>query len=512
MKEKWIADFTKPEKSCFDIKPEISYNAYLEKGSSKKGTLPKEKALFLGLKKKNCMAWLETVHRVYVDQIIEARFHFDNSEGYCAAGIMFRVTGQGSYYLALISSKGYFRLDAVNNNIPRPLIGWTEAPGLNDGAANLKMIACGEHLILFLNGKWIAEAYDASIPGGHLGFALVSYDVSCDLEDTLKNAGKEYTCRAWLDFLSVDSRAGAVEAEHKKWDGSIEIGAESRFRLAESLAALNYFDAAHNQILKTWKRREEAIKSVMATYTETRNRKELFFASRMASQLGRYAAAEEYINVCLSMCIDRAEELNACAEKAKILSAQNKYGDLVVFLPDYIQMMNVEADNADIPSLYALLGHAHWNLKNYKAAAAAWDRAFNLDSNNGLYAASAAKAFEQTGKKTEALQHYVDGAQCFLKQKDYAELAALVPKLLAAGKNKRLNSGLDSKFAAVLQSAIKVLPANNDLLTCATEIKQPKPVKARKVPTKKSEKKVIKKPTVKAKAKPAAAKKTVRKK
>ena len=263
MKEKWIADFTKPEKSCFDIKPEISYNAYIEKGSSSK-----KSALFLGLKKKNRMAWLETVHRVYVDQIIDARFRFDNSEGYCAAGIMFRVTGQGSYYLALISSKGYFRLDAVNNNIPRPLIGWTEAPGLNGCAANLKMIARGEHLIFFLNGKWLAEAHDASIPGGHLGFALVSYDG----EDTSKNAEEEYACRAWLDFLAVDSRARVVETEYRKWNDNIEISAENRFHLAESLAALGYFEAAYNQILKAWKRREEAIKSITATYTETRNR------------------------------------------------------------------------------------------------------------------------------------------------------------------------------------------------------------------------------------------------
>jgi len=482
MKEKWIADFTKPEKSCFDIKPEISYNAYLEKG------LPGG-ALFLGLKKKNHMAWLETAHRVYVDQIIEAHLRFDNSGGYCATGIMFRVNEQGNYYLALISSKGYFRLDVINNNIPRPLIGWIEAPGFNDCAANLKIIAQGEHLILFLNGKWIAEAYDSSVSGGHLGFALVAYDE----EDAPQNTEEAYACRAWLDFLSVDSRADAVDAEYKKWNDSIEIGAESRLRLAESLAALGYFDAAHTQMLKTWKRREEAIKSVMATYTETRNRKELLFAARMASQLGHYATAEEYINVCLSMCINRAEELSACAEKAKILSAQNKYRDLAAFLPDYIQRMNAEADNTDIPPLYALLGHAHWNLKNYKAAAAAWDKAFSLDRNNGLYAASAAKALEQTKKQTEALRYYTDAAQCFLRQKDYAELEALIPKLLAAGKNKRLNPEL----AAILRAAVN---------------KQPKAVRVQKTPDKKPGKKVVKKPMVRAKAQPAVAKKTARKK
>ncbi|MDR0456035.1 MAG: hypothetical protein LBH20_05050 [Treponema sp.] len=481
MKEKWTADFTKPEKSCFNIKSEISCNAYLEKGLSRKSA----HSLFLGLKKKNCMAWLETANRVYVDQIIETRFRFDHSGGYCAAGIMFRVTGQGSYYLVLISSKGYFRLDAVNNNIPRTLIGWTEAPGLNDHAANLKMIAHGEHFIFFLDGKWIAETHDASVCGGHLGFALVSYDE----EDTPKNTGKEYTCRAWLDFLSVDSRAGMVEGEHEKWSDNIEISAESRFRLAESLAALNYFDAAYNQILKAWRRREESIKSIMATYTETRNRKELLFAARMALQSGHYAAAEEYINICLTMCVDRTEELNACAEKAKILSAQNKYNDLVVFIPDYIKRMNTKTDRTSIPPLYALLGHAYWNLKSYKAAAAAWDKAFSLDRSNGLYAASAAKAFEQAKKKNESLQRYLDSAKCFLQRKDYAELKALIPKLLAAGKSKSLNSGLDSKFAAILRAAIKVLPDNKDLSAFAAANKQLKPVRARKAPVKKQVKK-----------------------
>jgi len=158
--------------------------------------------------------------------------------------------------------------------------------------------------------------------------------------------------------------------------------------------------------------------------------------------------------------------------------------------------------------LYALLGHAYWNLKNYKAAAAAWDKAFSLDRNNGLYAASAAKALEQTKKQAEAARYYTDAAQCFLRQKDYAELGALVSKLLAAGKDKRL----DPKLAAVLQAAIKVLPDNEDLLACATVNKQQKPVRTRKAPAKKPEKKVVKKPMVKAKAKSAAVRKTARKK
>jgi tetratricopeptide (TPR) repeat protein len=379
MNEKWIADFSKPERSCFDIKSEISYNAYLEKCPPFKNG-----ALFLGLKRKNCMAWLETANRVYVNQIVEAHFRFDSLEGYCAAGIMFRIAGQGTYYLALVSSKGYFRLDAVNNNIPTPLIGWTETPDLKEREVKLGVIAQNDHLIFFLNGKWIAESHDASIPGGHLGFALVSYDSVTQ---------EEYVCKSWLNYLSVDSRAKTVEAEYKKWNNSVEISAESRYNLAESFAALDRFDAAYSQILKAWRQREEAARSVTATYTETRTRGELFFAARIASQLERYADAEEYINECLAMGVSPAEELNVIAEKAKILSALHKDADLAAFLPVYIKKY------ADISSLYALLGHAHWNLENYKDAAAAWNKAYSLDKNNELYASLKKQA---QNKKTVA--------------------------------------------------------------------------------------------------------------
>jgi len=387
MKEKWIADFSKPEKSCFDIKPEISYNAYLEKGS-----------LFLGLKKKNCIAWLETLNRVYVDQVINARFRFDGHGGYCAAGIMFRAAGQGTYYLALVSSKGYFRLDAVNNHVPRPLIGWTEAPDLNGNNVNLGIIARGDHLIFLLNGKWIAEAHDASIPGGHLGFALASYDA----DPLSPEINKNLVCQSWLNFLSVDARPGTVAAEYKKWSNALEISAESRMRLAESFAALDCFEAAYNQILKAWKQREEAARSVMATYTDVRTGAELLFAARMTLRLGQYTTAEEYINACLAMGVNNADALTIGAEMAKLLSAQNKNESLAAFLPDYIKRANVEKKHADIPPLYALLGHAFWNLKDYKAAANAWGMAHSLDTHNGLYAEARALAKKCIVKKTEA--------------------------------------------------------------------------------------------------------------
>jgi tetratricopeptide (TPR) repeat protein len=116
----------------------------------------------------------------------------------------------------------------------------------------------------------------------------------------------------------------------------------------------------------------------------------------MASQLERYADAEEYINECLATGVNEAEELDVVAEKAKILSALHKYTELAAFLPAYIKKY------ADIPSLHALLGHAHWNLENDNAAAAAWNKAHSLDTHNALYASLKKQAQEKLRNKPAA--------------------------------------------------------------------------------------------------------------
>jgi len=447
MKEKWTADFSKPESSCFDIKQEISFNAYLEKGS-----------LFLGLKKKNCMARLETAGRVYVDQVINARFRLDTLGNHCASGIMFRVAEKGTYYLALVSGKGCFRFDAVRNGISKPLIGWTEAPGLGENGVHLTVIARGDHMIFIINGRWIAEARDNSIHGGHLGFPLVSYDPE-QAKDTPQPGTAEtdpYSCQARLDFLSVNSHTGAVKSEYEKWNNGAEITAESRLRLAESLAALDRTDAAYDQILKAWKRREETARSVSATYTEMRAKGELLLAARLAERLGLFSVAEEYIDTCLAMGTDAkgdgstfggAEMTEALAEKAKILSSLNKFGDLAAFLPAYISRIKDSCPAENLSALYALLGYARWNLKEYAPAAEAWDTAFNLNQNSGLYAANAANAYELLGRNETALQRLLDAGNIFLRQKDFTELDVLIPKLTAIGGKNPDARLLAGKFA-----------------------------------------------------------------
>lgn len=418
MKEKWIEDFSGKDNSCFDIKPEIAYHACLQKGSLPPGSgiSPKKSALFFGLKKKNFLAWLETEECVYTDQLVEAHFGLDSSGGYCAAGLMFRMDKQGSYYLALVSSKGYFRLDAVNNNVSRSLTGWIEAP-VNAENIRLGIIARADHLIFTLDGKWTAEIYDHTIPGGSLGFALASY---CDsepgeIEDTIMKDG--YTCSAWLYSLSLDSSAQAVETEYQKWSSGAEISLKSRMLLAGNLAALGRPGAAYEQILRAWEHRKEAARSVTATYSEMRTKDELLFAAQITLALGEFETAEKYIDLCLEMCTTNgksaAVETAALAEKAKILCSAGKFGDLAAFLPGYIAKTKAAGECTELPAQYALLGYAHQKLLNYRESAVAWDKALSLDKKNCLYAANAAKARKQSGrtKKPAAKKQAAETAQ-----------------------------------------------------------------------------------------------------
>ena len=346
-------------------------------------------SLLLGLRKGERAAMLETAKRTYVDQVIEADFRLYRR--YCAAGVMFRVVDSGTYYLALVSSRGYFRLDAVTGNAAKTLVGWTEVAGLNFGEADfagikLGIVAAGADFVFTVNGNWVAEITDTSIAGGHLGFALTAYDTEADTDG--------YVCSARLDRLSLDSRPAVVAAEYRKWNtGETVVGMKSRWNLAETFAATGNLTAAYGQILKSWKKRNNVIRDVTATCTDMRTAPELLFAARLAFRLGRYEEAESYVNLCLTAesmarCDDKTEALG---EIANILSALNRFDELTVFLPDYIRTLEKKPAKSapPLPPLYALLGNAWLNLGKHGEAARAFGKAATLDKGNALYAEAA---------------------------------------------------------------------------------------------------------------------------
>jgi tetratricopeptide (TPR) repeat protein len=414
--EKWNADFTKPESLRFDIKSENSYDAYLRPDS-----------LVLGLRKSNCIVWVEDPQYRYGDQIIGGKIRLNAHGAYAAAGFMFRMVDERTYYSVLISNKGYFRLDVLRNGMPFPLIGWTEVPDGSLGAlpspgtgivVEPAVIAYGNHILLVINGHWAAEIHDATIPLGRICFTAASYEPP-------SGEGSPYTAEAFLEAFSVDSRIEEVEARYEQW--TVMAEPSSRFHLAETFAAMGQPVPALIQLKKAWENRD---------YPGTQ--RELLLAARLALGLELFGDAEEYINACISGGADTPEGRDARTEKAKLLYKMERYGELKAY--------GEEGAWPDA-TLYTLLGHVYLGLNEFENAARVYDRAFELDSENGLPAKNAAKAYELLDRKAEALERYLEAGRVFLSQENYQDLGLLIPQVLSLGAARGDAHGLAGKWA-----------------------------------------------------------------
>jgi tetratricopeptide (TPR) repeat protein len=404
------ADFNKPDKSLFEIKPETSHNAYLSNGS-----------LVFELKKPNCIGWTKIPNIEFSGHVIEAKIRMDNMGGYSSTGIIFRLTDD-SYYLALVSSKGYFRIDAVKDNAPKALIAWTEISGFDGTNIHLKIIAYSDYLIFIVNGKWVGEAVDDSVSGGNLGFVLASYEAGGGQAET------ETICRAQLDYFSADTRSKTLEEQYKYWSTDSNIRAEGRLRLAETFAVMGKFSKSLEQIKKTWKCRDEAVRAVSTSDSEVRTKKELILAERMAFSLGQYNEADKYIDFILERWPQSAEAKAAHTEKIKILNELGKFEELKEFALTHSDTIKMNID------YYTILARCYWELKEYDDSAKVWNTVFRMNKKNGVYAANAANALELSGKKEKALALFLEAAKIFLTQDNQAELAVIMPKLAVLGK------------------------------------------------------------------------------
>ncbi|MCL2209409.1 MAG: tetratricopeptide repeat protein [Treponema sp.] len=426
---KLIADFSKTKKSPFDIKSESSYNAYLSNGS-----------LLLELKKSNCISWIDIPEKEYGDHVIEAKIRLDSPEGYASTGVIFRLMDEDSCYMALVSNKGYFRLDAVKDGSPKALIAWTEVPDFSETNININIITYGADMVLIVNGKWAGCINDDTIQHGKPGFILASYD------DNGIQTEKECVCRAWLDYFSVDSRYNAVSEKYKTWTDDSNINADCRLRLAETFAVMGKSSDSLEQIKKAWKRRDEAIRSADVSYTEVRTRKELLLASRMAFNTGQYSEANDYIDIILDQSPDSEEAKTAFSEKIKTLNELDNFGELKEFI---LKHKNIAGKNVEC---LAVLGRCCWELGEYRESAEAWEKAFKTGNENGVYAVNAANAWEHAGKKENAVKLYIEAGKIFLRQDNKAELEVMMPRLQSLGHKNWEARALSGKWAYSIEN------------------------------------------------------------
>jgi tetratricopeptide (TPR) repeat protein len=439
VESKLSIDFTKKQKSPFDIKSESTHNAYLSNGS-----------LLLGMKKTNCIAWVEIPELEYGDHVIEAKIRLDSLGGYASTGIIFRIADEDSYYLALVSGKGYFRFDVIKDGAPKALIVWTEISDFDGINIDIKIITYGTYFIFIVNDKWVAQTNDDSLNEGRLGFALASYETANQSDKSEDDAdtsnGNEYTCKALLDYFSVDTRYKIVEEKYINWTDDSKINADQRLRLAESFAVMGKSSKALEQIKKAWKRRDEAITSADVSYTEIRTKKELLLAERMSFDLGLYEEAEKYVNLILEQYSNSEEGKTAYTEKIKILNELDKFTELKEFL-----LKNHDKLNKDI-DYYTMLGRCHFELTEYEDSARAWEKAFEINSENGVYAVNAANSFELAEEKEKALPLYLEAGKIFLRQDNSVELQFMIPNLSDIGEKNWEARAIIGKWAFSIEN------------------------------------------------------------
>lgn len=397
--ERWAADLSKPRHARFIEEDTAEYAASFGR-----------RGLELLLKKPRLFAWVEDPLYRYGNCVVEAnvRFPLDEGEsaGYAAAGILFRYSDARSYYSFLVSTKGFFRVEAVFNGSPMPLIGWTETPepiGKGD-PIRLRAIALGDRLSFMIDDRWAAEVTDGTLSVGRVAFAAASYD----------DAGP---VRARLEAFRVESRPMEVETLHYRWNSFVRIDSAARQRLAETFMSMGQPLSALVQIKRIWKTDERV------SIATQRSPKTLLLAAECAMLLSLYAEAEEYLDRCVEADDSSEEARKAVAEKAKLLYLSNRFAELRDHAEEAVALYPEDA------TLRTLLGHAYWNLGAWERASSEYERARELDPGNGIVAQNAARAKDKLGDRNGAFVRYLEAARIFLQGEAYDDLAVTLPRL-----------------------------------------------------------------------------------
>jgi tetratricopeptide (TPR) repeat protein len=393
VEELWEAELSGAGKGRFLAGPGPGYAARYEPGR-----------LELELARPDLFAWTEAPLYRHVDLVLEGSFLLPKANFDTACGFLFRYADEGNFYAALVSSKGYFRLDAVFNGKPRPVVAWTEIPlpleEREEGFSfSLRVIARGEHFTLCVNDHWAAEAADGTFRSGHLAFAAQRYGAS---------SGAEPPRFALLSCL-LESRPFEVEAQYYRWNRYILPDAAARRRLAETYFAMGEYLAAAVQIRKIERRR-------------ALDADECFLKAEVALRLELREEAEAALDACLAADAGRKD---AAEEKANLLYIQGRNLELREALAALLPQMPGNA------RLLCLSGHARFALGDFAGAAADYRAAADLDPAQALFRMNEARAWDQAKRPAEAASAYFAAASLFYAQEADDDLELALNRLMA---------------------------------------------------------------------------------
>lgn len=121
--------------------------------------------------------YLTTNGQPHTDIVLEVSARVlsdDRSNGY---GLICRAQPDGDGYYFLVGSDGSASIRRAQGREVTALLAWTKTPAVRAGSgeANTLRAAClGQHLMLWVNGQFVGEAYDALYHRGETGLVGVT--------------------------------------------------------------------------------------------------------------------------------------------------------------------------------------------------------------------------------------------------------------------------------------------------------------------------------------------------
>ncbi len=382
LEEVWETDFVREKQRRFLPADEGTYAARFEDSS-----------LVLELKKNHLFAWVEDPLYIYRDFVLEGEVSIDGENGHSSAGFIFRCSSEDFYYYFLVSSRGYFRFDAVFNGTPMPLIDWTPCPEIKRQGLPLRIVASGTNFVFCIDDVAVAEIEDDKIEAGGIAFAAQNY-------------GEKPTALFYLHWIILDSLPPHVLSSYYRWKNLYPMPAKYRLELARSLFRGGQLAAAAVQFKKAASKRELPAED------------ELLFTECYVG-LGLYESALERVEAALSKNQDLRDGIVA---KADLLYSLGRMLDLRDFVRPHIEKFTEE------PILWNLLGNAEYSLGNIEAAAEAYEYALRLEPEVPHFSLNLARCYERSQKPGQGVSTYLDAARLFFRQERYDEL---LPVLMA---------------------------------------------------------------------------------
>ena len=459
VEEQWQADFSKPENCRFAAETGDGYTAAFTPpdpaGTNTGG-------ITLEAQRKHLYAW--TVNPVfrYKDVIIEADIHLpapaepakkpdvttassDKAGGF-AAGLLFRYISQSTFYALMISDAGWVRLDAVVNSTPMPLLGWVKIPGSTHPDADhhgsihpnpdhadsdhpdsdhkeeadikraysIKLIANNTTITIVINGHWVACCEDDTIQAaGKIAFAIQNWETYPQIT-------------AQLSRFSLNSIPITVETAYTAANEFSAVPPDARISLAKTLYAMGRYVPALLQLRAAARLREpEEADRILAG--------RIYFAQRMLDE------AEAEFQTVLEVNPSNEE---AFAELGGIYYRAERYEDLQRLLQKVPKPMMAQSS-----FLANLEGHLFHALGKHAEAAEAYWRAFTISPDQGLFAFHQANELYDCGKKSEAVDAYMQAARAFLQHEAYDDLAEVITILERIAPNDPRTLSIAGKYA-----------------------------------------------------------------